>query len=141
VILENAANPQSLPSALGAISSLAFSENANPRLVELASRRMGEIRPSVLHGDLTACDAFDVMDKISVIHIPTLVVCGEEDQLSPVRYSQFMADKIPGALLKIIPDAGHMVMLEQPTGVASVMADFLATIPYHPGHTFRYNSQ
>jgi pimeloyl-ACP methyl ester carboxylesterase len=140
-ILENTASPQSLPSALSAIISLTFSKNANPRLVELAARQMAEIRSTVLYGDFIACNTFDVMENLAGIRTPTLVICGQEDQLTPIRYSQYLADQIPGALLKIISNAGHMVMLEQPRSVANALSDFLATIPYHPGYSPRRSDQ
>jgi len=139
-ILENTASPQSLSSALSAITSLVFSRNADPRLVELAARRMAETRSTVLHGDFMACNTFDAMESIAAIRTSTLVICGQEDQLTPMRYSQYLADHIPGALLKIIPKAGHMVMLEQPISVANALSDFLATIPYHPGHSLRHGN-
>ena len=140
-ILENTASPQSLPSALSAIISLSFSKNAKPRLVDLAARRLAEVRSTVLHGDFLACNTFDVMESLATIRAPTLVICGQEDQLTPIRYSQYLADQIPGALLKIIPNAGHMVMLEQPHSVANALSDFLATIPYHPGYSSRRSDQ
>jgi pimeloyl-ACP methyl ester carboxylesterase len=50
--------------------------------------------------------------------------------MMPVRYSQFLADNIAGARLEIIPDASHMVILEQPEAVAGAMSSFLSTIFY-----------
>ena len=48
--------------------------------------------------------------------------------MTPVRYAQHLADQISGAVLKLIPDAGHMVMLEQPQAVAAAMIDFLSQL-------------
>jgi pimeloyl-ACP methyl ester carboxylesterase len=112
----------------------AFSPKTDPRLTQLAGQRMSTTRPTVLHGDFLACNAFDIMESISKIRVPTLVICGKDDQLTPVRYSQYLADQLPKAELKIIPDAGHMVMLEQPQVVASELSAFLATLTYAPGH-------
>jgi pimeloyl-ACP methyl ester carboxylesterase len=75
------------------------------------------------------------MESITTIRTPTLVITGQDDQMTPIRYSQYLADHIPNAWLKIIPDAGHMVMLEQPDSVANALTDFLAIIPYHPGQS------
>ena len=140
IILENAASPQSLPTALSAITSLAYSKNAGPRLVEQASKRMAETRPSVLHGDFIACNNFDMLNSVASIRTPTLILCGQEDQLTPLRYSQYLADQIPGAQLEIIPNAGHMVMLEAPQRVASALEDFLDNISYHPGYSFQHSN-
>jgi pimeloyl-ACP methyl ester carboxylesterase len=52
-------------------------------------------------------------------------MCGEDDRMTPVRFSQYLADKIPNSRLEIIPSAGHMVMLEKPEIVAKLIKDFL----------------
>jgi pimeloyl-ACP methyl ester carboxylesterase len=95
---------------------------------------MDEIRPSVLHGDLVACNNFDILDSLSGLKTPTLVICGQEDEMTPLRYSQYLSDNITAAKLSPIPDAGHMVMLEQPQLVAKSIREFLLTIPFYPGH-------
>jgi pimeloyl-ACP methyl ester carboxylesterase len=129
-ILENLSSERTYRLAIETIISLAFSPHAPERLVELAAQRMSETRPTVLHGDFLACDTFDVMERVSEITQPTLVICGSDDRLTPPRYSQFLADRIPGARLRIIPNAGHMVMLEQPQAVAEELITFIAKIPY-----------
>ena len=98
--------------------------------MELAAERMGEVRPSVLHGDFQACDAFDVNERLSEIHLPTVIVCGAQDEMTPMRFSQHLVDNIADAHLEIIPEAGHMVMLEKPQDVAGVLAAFLDKFPY-----------
>jgi len=129
-ILQNTTTENTYRTAVDKLIQLAFSPQTPPRLVELASDRMAETRPTVLHGDFVASDAFNIMDQITGISQPTLVVCGIDDQLTPVRYSQFLADKIPDAQLEVIPDAGHMVMLEKPQQVAEVLVAFLNEIPF-----------
>jgi pimeloyl-ACP methyl ester carboxylesterase len=130
-LLQNAARTTTFYQATEAIISWSFGSQAPPRLVELASKRMAEIRPSVLHGDLLACSTFDATAHLGEINCPTLVVCGGEDKMMPSRYSQFMANMISQARLESIPGAGHMVMLEQPERVATALASFLGRIPHH----------
>jgi pimeloyl-ACP methyl ester carboxylesterase len=48
--------------------------------------------------------------------------------MTPPHYSKLLANNIPNAHLEIVPDAGHMVMLEQPQLVAGVIEEFLSTI-------------
>jgi len=115
------------------LMACSFSSNAPARLVELASRRLVETRQSVLYGDLVACDHFDVMDQLGRIKMPTLVVCGAEDQMTPLRYAQFLTSSILEARLEVIPGAGHMVMLEQPLRVAERLFSFLKDITFLPG--------
>jgi len=132
-ILEDTETRQTFPAAISAIISKSFDRNTDTRLVELAQKRMGETRPSVLQGDFIACDGFNVMASLPAIRTPTCVVCGENDQLTPLRYSQYLSDNIQGAILKVVPNAGHMVMLEHPKSVAEVLTHFLSSVPFQPG--------
>ncbi len=77
-----------------------------------------------------ACDAFDETERIEQIRQPVLVICGNEDRMTPLRQSQYLAEHIPGAVLKTIPDAGHMVMLEKPQPVADILRGFLEGVKY-----------
>lgn len=70
--------------------------------------------PKVVLDDFNACDNFDVLTRLSEIHSPTLVICGEQDRMTPPKYSQTLAAQIPHSELAVVPDAGHMIMLEQP---------------------------
>ncbi len=134
-ILENAASESTFPRAVETIVNWAFSSSTDARMVEIAARRWAEVRPAVLHGDFVACDRFDVMDRLEEIPVPTLVVCGEEDQLTPLRFSQYLAENIPQATLVTVAKAGHMVMLEQPQAVAQAVEQFLEGIAFRPGGT------
>ncbi len=120
-ILQNTASETTFQSAIDLIVDSAFSEQASERLVELAAKRMAETRPSVLHGDFSACDAFDVMKRLSEIQQPAIIITGAEDRLTPPRYAHFLADRIPNAQLRLVPEAGHMVMLEKPQQVAGLL--------------------
>jgi pimeloyl-ACP methyl ester carboxylesterase len=86
---------------------------------------MTENHPEVLHGDFLACDRFDVLDRLGEIKVPTQVICGVDDMLTPLKYSRFLVEAIPEANLVAIDDAGHMVMLERPGDVARVVKEFM----------------
>ncbi len=101
-------------------------EHVDPNLLRLYTRRLREVPPQVIHDDFAACDAFDRRADASRITTPTLILCGEADRMTPVKYSQFLHEQIAGSQLVVVPGAGHMVMLEQPAAVAEVVAAFLA---------------
>jgi pimeloyl-ACP methyl ester carboxylesterase len=103
----------------------AYGPLASEEMVRLGREEMLAIGPEVLLGDLLACDHFDVMGRLGEVQLLTLVICGEEDQLTPLRYSQFLVDHIQGARLVTIPEAGHMVMLEKPKETTDAIAGFL----------------
>ncbi len=79
----------------------------------------------VLRDDFRACDAFDRRSDVAAIAAPTLILCGDADRMTPAKYSQFLRDEIRNSQLVIVPDAGHMVMLEQPHAVTAAIDAFL----------------
>ncbi len=127
-ILELTADPNRYQEAGELVTRWAFSPSASPRMLELGRERYGGGRPGVMHGDFSACDAFDIMDRVGAIQCPTLILCGEDDQLTPVKYSRYLEGQVPGAQLEIVPGAGHMVMLEKPEIVTNKIRSFLTTI-------------
>jgi pimeloyl-ACP methyl ester carboxylesterase len=62
------------------------------------------------------------------IAVPTLVVCGEEDTITPVAESEALQKGIPGSRLVVIPKAGHLSNLEQPGPFNEALLAFLKTI-------------
>jgi pimeloyl-ACP methyl ester carboxylesterase len=73
--------------------------------------------PTILYRDLAACNSFDVMSRLHEISLPTLIICGAEDRLTPVKYSEYLHQQLTASTLCIISDAGHYVMREQPEKV------------------------
>jgi pimeloyl-ACP methyl ester carboxylesterase len=131
-ILQSTAQETTFAAAVKLITELSFAPQTPTRLKELASARLLEIRPSILHGDLLACDAFDPGGHISAIRLPTLVMCGAEDRMTPPRYSASLSERIAGARLELLPRAGHMLMLERPDDVAEILGHFLLGIDFGP---------
>ena len=66
--------------------------------------------PDSFHGDFSACDRFDVMNEVERIDLPTLIIVGGADVMTPVKYSQFLHEKIKGSSLVVIEGQGHCVM-------------------------------
>ncbi|MBO9396071.1 alpha/beta fold hydrolase [Shimia sp. R9_2] len=56
---------------------------------------------------------------------PALVLCGEHDALTPVKRHSFMAELIPYAKLEVIPDAGHLPVLENPDAVTAALRTWM----------------
>jgi pimeloyl-ACP methyl ester carboxylesterase len=132
-LLDLASRAATFNTAVAALVARSFSPQTSLRLIELVTQRMLEIRPSVLYGDLMACNQFDVKDRVGAIKHPVLVIGGTKDSMTPLRYAQFMADSIPGAKLHVIQNGGHMLILEEAQEVATALADFLKAIVYNPG--------
>lgn len=67
----------------------------------------------------------DSRDLLAGIAVPTLVMCGRDDQLTPVELSEEMADGIPGAVLHIVEECGHLPALERPEECGGRMRSWL----------------
>lgn len=67
----------------------------------------------------------DGRGDLHAIRVPTLVLCGREDILTPPVLHEEMAVAIPGARLVIVEDAGHLAPLERPRAVTAVMRYWL----------------
>lgn len=70
-------------------------------------------------------DREDATALLPTIDVPTLVVVGQEDDLTPPPLARAMAAAIPSASITAIPGAGHITPLESPTAVSRLFAEFL----------------
>jgi pimeloyl-ACP methyl ester carboxylesterase len=74
----------------------------------------------------------DSLPSLREVRVPTLVVCGAEDVLTPVADSETIARGIAGARLEVIPKAGHLANLEKPVAFNAVLRSFLESLPKRP---------
>jgi pimeloyl-ACP methyl ester carboxylesterase len=108
------------------IQDLSFAPGTPRECAEVVDRVLRKGAPLVTLGDYLACDRFDARADLERIRLPTLVVAGAEDRLTPPKYARLLADAIPGARLVEIPGAGHFPQLEQPRTVNAAIREFLA---------------
>jgi pimeloyl-ACP methyl ester carboxylesterase len=107
------------------IMGYAYSQNTNKNLITEGSKVMKEPGPSIVHGDFSACNSFDSRDDLDKISTPCLIICGEDDKLTPPDKSKSLHKKIRNSTLKIIPQAGHMVMIEKYKEVNGLVLEFI----------------
>lgn len=67
----------------------------------------------------------DTTDSLSKINLPTLVICGSEDKLSPPNVMKPMSEKIPHSKFILVENSGHMTPIENPQEVNSAIKEFL----------------
>ena len=106
-------------------ADFAISRDADPVIRSAIRDRFLKGSIELIHGDLSACDEFDFMDKVAQIDLPTCIVVGEEDRLTPPKYSRFLQSAIKGSCLTVIPGAGHLAMMEKPQEFNESVANFL----------------
>ncbi|MEU6274265.1 alpha/beta hydrolase [Streptomyces populi] len=112
----------------GIIKRYSFaSRDVDPAVVRFAERMIegtpidvvAEFYPAFTEHDKTAALA-------RFADLPVLVLAGVKDLVTPSEHSEAIADALPGAELVLVPDAGHLVMLEHPMVVTDRLADLLA---------------
>ena len=106
---------------------LGYYEDVDEEVHPVLRQRAAEVGPEVELNDLMACDSFDVMDRVGEICLPTRVICGSDDVMTPVKYSEFLTQSIDGATEAIIPGGSHFVHMEKYQKVNEQIEDFLGT--------------
>lgn len=66
------------------------------------------------------------MERVSSIGLPTLVLAGEDDTMTPPKYQRFLAERLPRAELVLLPRAGHYPQVEQAAAFNVALERFLA---------------
>ncbi|MFX0063311.1 MAG: alpha/beta fold hydrolase [Candidatus Hermodarchaeota archaeon] len=95
------------------IAQYAFHKETDPRIIQKSIDQLLECPPNIMLQDFKACNEFNLFTEIKNISVPTLIICGTNDLLTPPKYSKYLHENIANSKLVEIPDAGHMVMLEQ----------------------------
>jgi 3-oxoadipate enol-lactonase len=112
------------PAVARSLMGTSAGEDVYARLVESMSALHKE---SYMKSIAARGDWKPVLDPRSV-QVPTLVVVGNEDRLTPPAMARLIADAIPGARLAVIPAAGHLSNIEQPAAFNAAVLDFLASV-------------
>lgn len=135
-ILENIGKPELFAETVAQINNACFSKNIPNDLLVLSEKNMLAAGARVLQQDFRACDRFDVTTQLSQIKIPTLVLCGAEDKMTPPKHSQYLKDNLPNARLHLLEKTGHILTLEQPETAAKHLKHFLDEVTPRPpaGH-------
>lgn len=103
----------------------AYTEDTDPSIIKAGAQLMKAAGGPVVRDDFEACDCFEMNDKLADVRRSCLVICGEEDRMTPPSLSRKLHQEMKGSTLRIIPDAGHMVMIERPKAFNQCIADFI----------------
>jgi pimeloyl-ACP methyl ester carboxylesterase len=81
-----------------------------------ASQLLERSPPGVLHADLAACNAYvDAIADAERVACPAVLVLGERDMMTPAKSGAALGARIAGARVSVIPGAGHMLPIQQPS--------------------------
>jgi pimeloyl-ACP methyl ester carboxylesterase len=102
------------------------SAKASPALVSYVERMNSGTRTESVARYLRTLYSHDrVMALTAFSETPVLVVCGAEDLLTPVEHSQAICDALPDAEMVVVPNGGHVVLLEHSEAVNAVIVPFV----------------
>lgn len=111
-----------------ATGSYMFYEETSPELIEASKIEIQRCKPKIISRDFAACDTFNIMETVSDISIPTLILVGKQDLMTPMKYSRYLHEKLNNSTFHIIEKAGHSVMLEQHRQVNTYITEWMNTL-------------
>ena len=101
---------------------------SRPDVVARTLAMIGRTSPRGFAGCAAAIRDLDFTERLPGIHLPTLLIVGEQDEATPPIASQFMQALIKDAELIVLPGAAHLSNVEQPEAFNRALAGFLAMI-------------
>lgn len=111
---------------------MGFGHDPSPTQVNFMEQILSEVPSDVWLSLIPTLLQLDVHEALHAIDVPTLVVVGDKDRLTPMHAAQRIADAIRGAHLAIIEGAGHTPMLEKPDVFNEQVRRFIARIADEP---------
>ena len=92
-------------------------------------RIMQRQKPGVLYTDFSACNAYKrSMESLSDIEVPVLIIAGGKDRMTSPKVARAMAEALPQASIKVLPDCGHAMMFERPDKVLEALKSFIGEL-------------
>lgn len=95
-------------------------------LLAVSETAMHDCGQAVTGRDFRTAHRFDVADRLGEVDARTLAVVGEHDRLTPRWYHDQLVEGIPDCELAVVPEAGHVAMLERPRAFNDALRDFLS---------------
>ena len=108
---------------------LLLAQPADPAVRAEVIETMSRIAPAAYCIGAEAVWLADQRGRASDIRVPTLVLCGTEDKVTPPALSRELVELIPGARYAVIEGAGHISNLEKPDEFNRLAQEFIAHVP------------
>jgi pimeloyl-ACP methyl ester carboxylesterase len=107
---------------------LLFAGGASPAAIALGMQELRACRAQTLATDVAIARAMDLRAAAADLRVPTLILCGSRDRITPPALSRSLHATIPGSRLQIVDDAGHMLLMEAPEVVNRAIEAFAASV-------------
>ena len=105
-----------------------FGPGAPAGAVSLGMQELRACRSETILDDVQAAKTMDLSEQAARLDVPTLVLCGSKDRLTPPALAERLSELIPESRLEIIEGAGHMVLLEVPERVNHEILSFVGSV-------------
>jgi 3-oxoadipate enol-lactonase len=106
----------------------AATREANPALAGMVREMLASNCPKCYAGHCHALREASARADQANIRVPTLILDGDQDTVTPLASAKAIAAAIPGAKIRIVPDTAHLTMLERPGAFNAALVEFLAEI-------------
>ena len=106
------------------LARVGFGKDPVARDVELVRQMMHECARSTRVDGPRSLIGLNLVDELQAIDVPTLVIGGTADVITPQRDSQRIHDQVRGSRLELLEGGGHMLMLERADVVNTLILDF-----------------
>jgi len=101
----------------------------HPEMLDAAVEKRSQGSPMIATlGPLQSALAFDPLERLKSMDLPTLILHGEDDVLVLSDHAQMLADAAPGAEVQLVADSGHALVVEQSAAVAEAISAFLSRV-------------
>jgi pimeloyl-ACP methyl ester carboxylesterase len=112
------------PLSTRAVHYMALGPDASPAAVAFTEQLVLECPRDARAGVGSTLSRLDLYESVACLRVPTVVIAGERDRLSPPAHSRKLADALPELVeLAVIPGSGHMTPLEMPDEATSRIAE------------------
>jgi pimeloyl-ACP methyl ester carboxylesterase len=106
-------------------ANLGYSKKTPKEVIEAAIKYNLGCPKNATINDMRATGKFDPRDRIREIKVPTLIIRGSEDILTPKSMSDILGNGIKGSIVKIVRGAGHSSIIEKPKEISEAIIEFL----------------
>src|SRR5262249_13653336 len=107
---------------------LSFGSSASAALIKWAAREVAQTPEFVAREAVASINAFDGTAQLAQINVPTLVMVGEEDTITPPDSARELHAHIPRSTLEVLEHAAHFPMLEQPQTFNRALQRFIDSV-------------
>ena len=112
-------------SALQLLARLSLGADIPSEYLGLNSERRLACPPQVMRTDFLACDGFDLRPRLEDITLPALIISGDRDEMTPLRFGQELEAGLPAGRLVTVSGGGHFMAWEYPELVAGEIGRFV----------------